>query len=108
MDLCLVPQELYCCCCWCPASCVRPLSRDHAPEHHFSAVDAPAGITLPDTSTCSPTSSLILLQGTCGAVYGIVPFISRRSLGLICGCVGAGGNLGGAITQVQYYSITPT
>lgn len=41
------------------------------------------------------------VQGTCGAVYGVVPFISRRSLGLICGAVGAGGNLGGAITQVR-------
>jgi NNP family nitrate/nitrite transporter-like MFS transporter len=46
----------------------------------------------------------IFIQGTCGAVYGIVPFVSRRSLGLICGCVGAGGSLGGAVTQAAFFT----
>lgn len=46
----------------------------------------------------------IFIQGTCGAVYGVVPFVSRRSLGLICGCVGAGGNLGGAVTQAAFFT----
>ncbi len=29
-----------------------------------------------------------------------MPFVSRRALGLVCGAVGAGGNLGSAVLQV--------
>jgi MFS transporter, NNP family, nitrate/nitrite transporter len=32
-----------------------------------------------------------------GAVYGIVPFINQKNVGLISGTVGAGGNLGGML-----------
>ena len=43
------------------------------------------------------------LQGTCGAIYGVVPFVSRRSTGLCCGLVSAGGAIGGVMNQGIFF-----
>jgi NNP family nitrate/nitrite transporter-like MFS transporter len=44
------------------------------------------------------------VEGAAGALFSIVPFVSKRSLGLVCGFVGAGGNTGSAITQAIFFT----
>ncbi|DBA87666.1 hypothetical protein WJX77_011209 [Trebouxia sp. C0004] len=43
------------------------------------------------------------IEGTCGAIYGVVPFVSRRSCGLCCGLVSAGGAIGGVMNQGIFF-----
>ena len=42
-------------------------------------------------------------QAACGTVYGVVPFVSKRSLGIVSGFVGAGGNVGAVVTQQAFF-----
>merc|ERR1719155_402160 len=46
----------------------------------------------------------IFVQASEGASYGVVPFVSRRALGVVSGYVGAGGNAGSTISMAAFFS----
>ncbi|CAL1391788.1 unnamed protein product [Linum trigynum] len=46
----------------------------------------------------------VAVQAASGLVFGVVPFVSKRSMGVIAGMTGSGGTVGAVLTQLLLFS----
>ncbi|CAN0922909.1 High affinity nitrate transporter 2.7 [Linum grandiflorum] len=46
----------------------------------------------------------VTVQAASGMVFGVVPFVSKRSMGVIAGMTGSGGTVGAVLTQLVLFS----
>ncbi|XP_057721496.1 high affinity nitrate transporter 2.7 [Arachis stenosperma] len=46
----------------------------------------------------------VFVQASSGLIFGVVPFVSKRSLGVIAGMTGSGGTIGAVVTQMVLFS----
>ncbi|XP_028786292.1 high affinity nitrate transporter 2.7 [Neltuma alba] len=46
----------------------------------------------------------VFVQAASGLIFGVVPFVSTRSLGVISGMTGSGGTIGAVVTQTLLFS----
>lgn len=76
-----------------------------SPAHRAltSPLTSPSFRSLPATIVLMVLFSSFV-QASEGACYAIVPFVSKRSLGVVSGFVGAGGNLGSVFSQFLFFT----
>ena len=74
-----------------------------------SVSSRPAGAAVYNTARSLPPGSAgrntgaAHAQAACGGCYAIVPFVSRRHVGIVSGVVSAGGAVGGVINQAIFF-----